>query len=153
MSSQKKTKKSSDFTEEEKAAMKERAKELKKETHRSAKKEKQREEGESDIMEKLAEMSETDRTMATRLHELLMETAPELMPRTWYGMPAYANEDGKVVCFFQAGEKFKTRYSSFGFSDSANLDEGDMWPVSYALKKLTPAVEARVVDLVKEALS
>ena len=153
MSSQKKTKKSSGFTEEEKAAMKERAKELKKETRRSAKKEKQREEGESDIMEKLAEMSETDRTMATRLHELLMETAPELMPRTWYGMPAYANEDGKVVCFFQAGEKFKTRYSSFGFSDSANLDEGDMWPVSYALKKLTPAVEARVVDLVKEALS
>jgi uncharacterized protein YdhG (YjbR/CyaY superfamily) len=153
MSSQKETKKSSGFTEEEKAAMKERAKELKKEARRSAKKEKQREEGESDIMEKLAEMSETDRAMATRLHELLMETAPELMPRTWYGMPAYANKDGKVVCFFQAGEKFKTRYSSFGFSDSANLDEGDMWPVSFALKKLTPAVEARVVDLVKAALS
>ncbi len=153
MSSQKNTKNSSGFTEEEKAAMKERAKELKKEARRSAKKEKQREEGESDIMEKVAEMSETDRKMVTRLHELITETAPELMPRTWYGMPAYANEDGKVVCFFQAAEKFKTRYSSFGFSDSANLDVGDMWPVSYALKQLTPAVEARVVDLVKKALS
>lgn len=153
MSSQKNTKNSSGFTEEEKAAMQERSKELEKEARRSAKKEKQREDGESDIMEKVAEMSETDRTMATRLHELITEAAPELMPRTWYGMPAYANEDGKVVCFFQAGEKFKTRYSSFGFSDSANLDEGDMWPVSYALKQLTPAVEARVVDLVKEALS
>jgi uncharacterized protein YdhG (YjbR/CyaY superfamily) len=136
------------FTKEEQAAMKERAKELKAEARANQK----REEGEKDLLEKIAEMSEPDRTMAKRLHEIITEAAPDLWPKTWYGMPAYAR-DGKVVCFFQSAEKFKARYATFGFNDTANLDEGAMWPTAFALAKLTPAVEERIVALVKKAVS
>jgi uncharacterized protein YdhG (YjbR/CyaY superfamily) len=136
------------FTKEEKAAMKERAKELKAEARANQK----REEGEKDLLEKIAEMQEPDRTMAKRLHEIITETAPALWPKTWYGMPAYAR-DGKVVCFFQSAEKFKARYATFGFNDTANLDEGAMWPTAFALAELTPAVEERIVALVKKAVS
>src|ERR687896_1433715 len=127
------------FTDEERAAMRERAKELKAEA------------GESDVLAKIAEMPETDRAMAKRLHEIVKASAPELSPKTWYGMPAYANKDGKVVCFFQSAEKFNARYATFGFSDKANLDEGAMWPTSFALKELTAAAEARIGALVKRA--
>ena len=126
---------------EERAAMKERVKELK-----SAG-------GESDLLAKIAEMPPTDRAIAERLHALIKETAPALSPRTWYGMPAYANKEGKVVCFFRNAAKFKERYAMFGFNDSANLDEGSMWPVAYALKKLTGADEKRIRALVKKAVS
>ena len=136
------------FTEEEKAAMKERAKELKAESRANKKKA----DGEKDVFAKIAEMEEPDRSMAERLHELITTTAPDLWPRTWYGMPAYA-KDGKVVCHFQGAQKFKTRYATLGFSDQANLDEGDLWPVAFALKELTPAVEERIVALVKRAVS
>jgi uncharacterized protein YdhG (YjbR/CyaY superfamily) len=136
------------FTKEEQAAMKERAKELKAEARAN----KKREEGEKDLLEKIAEMSEPDRTMAKRLHEIITETAPDLWPKTWYGMPAYAR-DGKVVCFFQSAEKFSARYATFGFNDTANLDEGAMWPTAFALKELTPTEEARIVALVKKAVS
>jgi uncharacterized protein YdhG (YjbR/CyaY superfamily) len=136
------------FTKEEQAAMKERVKELKAEARAN----KKREEGEKDLLEKIAEMSEPDRTMAQRLHEIITESAPDLWPKTWYGMPAYAR-DGKVVCFFQSAEKFGARYATFGFQDTANLDEGAMWPTSFALKELTPAVEERIVALVKKAVS
>jgi uncharacterized protein YdhG (YjbR/CyaY superfamily) len=128
------------FTAEEKAAMKERAKELKSEA------------AESDVLEKIAEMPEPDRTMAERIHAVVKASAPELAPKTWYGMPAYA-KDGKVVCFFQSAEKFKSRYATFGFSDEAMLDEGSMWPTSYALKKLTGAQENQIAALVKKAVS
>jgi uncharacterized protein YdhG (YjbR/CyaY superfamily) len=141
-------KKSDGFTAEERAAMKERAKELKAEARAN----KKREQGEKDLFEKIAEMPEPDRAMASRLHEIMTENAPDLWPKTWYGMPAYAR-DGKVVCFFQSGEKFKTRYATLGFSDTANLDNGAMWPTSFALKELTPAEEARIIALVKKALS
>ena len=137
------------FTAEERAAMKERAKELKAEA-RTAKK---REEGERDLLEKIAEMPESDRTIAARLHEIVTASAPDLLPKTWYGMPAYANEDGKIVCFFQAADKFGARYATFGFNDSANLDEGAMWPVAFALKELTAAGEARIAELVRKAVS
>ena len=130
------------FTAEEKAAMKEAAKERKKGSAN----------GEADVLEKIAEMSEPDRGMATRLHELVKETAPELAPRTWYGMPAYA-ADGKVVCFFQSAQKFKSRYATLGFSDRANLDDGALWPTSFALKDLTPAEEKKIAALVKKAVS
>jgi uncharacterized protein YdhG (YjbR/CyaY superfamily) len=136
------------FTKEEQAAMKERAKELKAEARAN----KKREEGEKDLLEKIAEMQEPDRTMAKRLHEIITETAPALWPKTWYGMPAYAS-DGKVVCFFQSAEKFKARYATFGFNDTANLDEGAMWPTAFALKELTPAVEERIGALVKKSVS
>ena len=136
------------FTEEERAAMKERAKELKAEARANQKKE----EGEKDLLEKIAEMPEPDRAMATRIHEIITENAPDLWPRTWYGMPAYA-KDGKVLCHFQSGQKFKTRYATLGFSDTANLDDGAMWPVSFALKELTAAEEARIIALVKKAVS
>jgi uncharacterized protein YdhG (YjbR/CyaY superfamily) len=136
------------FTHEERAAMKERAKELKAEARRK----KNREEGERDLLEKIAEMPEPDRGMATRLHELITANAPALAPKTWYGMPAYAR-DGQVVCFFQSAQKFNTRYATFGFSDAANLDEGDMWPTSFALKELTTTEEERIVALVKKAVS
>jgi uncharacterized protein YdhG (YjbR/CyaY superfamily) len=148
MSTKKKTKKSDGFTAEEKAAMKERAKELKAE----ARADKKREEGEKDLLEKIAEMPEPDRGMAQRIHELVTESAPDLWPKTWYGMPAYA-QDGKVVCFFQSAAKFSARYATFGFNDTANLDEGNMWPASFALKKLTAAEEKRIVALVKKAVS
>lgn len=142
-------KKSGGFTDEERAAMKERAKELKAE----ARAKKNKAAWESDLLAKIAEMSESDRFMARRLHEIITESAPDLWPKTWYGMPAYANKDGKVVCFFQSAEKFKARYATFGFNDTANLDEGAMWPTSFALKGLTAAEEARIIALVKKAIS
>ena len=141
-------KKSNGFTDEERAAMKERAKELKAEASANKKKE----EGERDVFEKIAEMPESERTMAKRLHEIITESAPDLWPKTWYGMPAYA-KDGKVVCFFQSAQKFKTRYATFGFQHEANLDDGAMWPVAFALKELTATEEARIVALVKKAVS
>jgi uncharacterized protein YdhG (YjbR/CyaY superfamily) len=135
------------FTAEERAAMKERAQELKAAARRSGKAD-----GESDVLAKIAEMPEPDRAMAERLHAIVRAGAPNLSPRTWYGMPAYAR-DGKVVCFFQSAQKFKTRYATLGFSDQANLDEGAMWPTAYALKELTAADEARISELVKRAVS
>jgi uncharacterized protein YdhG (YjbR/CyaY superfamily) len=123
--------------------MRERAKELKAEAQKA--------DGESAVLAKIAEMPEPDRAMAERLHEIVKASAPELSPKTWYGMPAYANKDGKVVCFFQSAEKFNARYATFGFSDKANLDEGAMWPTSYALKELGAAAEARIGALVKRA--
>ena len=138
------------FTAEERAAMKERAKELKADARRGAKKGKA--DGESDLLVKIAEMPKPDRAMAKRLHAIVKASAPDLSPRTWYGMPAYA-KDGKVVCFFQSGEKFKSRYATFGFSDKANLDEGAMWPTSFALKELTAVEEKRIGALVKKAVS
>jgi uncharacterized protein YdhG (YjbR/CyaY superfamily) len=138
------------FTDEERAAMKERAQELKAEARRGEKKDKADEE--RDVLAKIAEMQDPDRAMATRLDELIKASAPDLSPRTWYGMPAYA-KGGKVVCFFQSAQKFKSRYASFGFSDEANLDDGSMWPTSFALKELTAAEEARIVALVKKAVS
>ncbi len=142
------TKKSKGFTDEEQAAMKERAKELKAEARAN----KKRADGEKDLFEKIAEMPEPERAMATRLHELISEAAPELWPKTWYGMPAYARE-GKVVCFFQSADKFKSRYATLGFSDTANLDDGAMWPTAFALKELTATEEARIVALIKKAVS
>ena len=132
------------FSDEEHAAMKEHAKELKAAAGRA--------EGESALLEKIAEMPEPERSMAKRLHEIITASAPDLWPKTWYGMPAYAR-DGKVVCFFQSAQKFGTRYATLGFSDTAKLDEGDMWPTSYALKELTAAEEARISALVKRAVS
>ena len=142
-------KKSEGFTAEERAAMRERAKELKAEERAN----KNRAAGESAVLAKIAEMQGQDRAMAERLHEIVKASAPELSPKTWYGMPAYANKDGKVVCFFQSAEKFNTRYATLGFSDKANLDEGAMWPTSFALKELTAADEARIAALVKQAVS
>ncbi|MGY2486400.1 iron chaperone [Cupriavidus sp. CP313] len=132
------------FTDEERAAMKERAKELKAEADKA--------DGESALLAKIAEMPEPDRDMAKRLHALIKASAPALSPKTWYGMPAYA-KDGKVVCFFQSAQKFKSRYATFGFSDEANLDEGSMWPTSFALKALTATEEAKIGALVKRAVS
>src|SRR3954451_18973607 len=140
--------KSTGFTAEERAAMKERAKELKAEARRT----KDKADGEGDVLAKIAAMKEPDRAMAKRLHEIVKASAPTLSPKTWYGMPAYAM-DGKVVCFFQSAQKFKTRYATLGFSDKANLDEGALWPVAFALKKLTADEEARIVALVKKAVS
>jgi uncharacterized protein YdhG (YjbR/CyaY superfamily) len=136
------------FTAEERAAMKERTKELKAEARWN----KDKAAGEHDVLAKIAEMPEPDRSMAERLHAIVKASAPTLLPRTWYGMPAYAM-DGKVVCFFQSAQKFKSRYATFGFSDEANLDEGAMWPTAFALKKLTAAEEARIGALVKKAVS
>ena len=136
------------FTDEEKAAMKERAKELKAEERAN----KDRAAGEGDLLAKIAEMPEPERTMAKRLHEIITASAPALSPKTWYGMPAYA-KDGKVVCFFQAASKFNTRYATFGFQHDANLDEGEMWPVAFALKALTATEEERISALVKKAVS
>jgi uncharacterized protein YdhG (YjbR/CyaY superfamily) len=138
------------FTAEERAAMKERAQELKAEARRGPRAGKA--DGESDVLTKIAEMPEADRAMAERLHAIVKASAPALSPRTWYGMPAYA-KDGKVVCFFQSAEKFKSRYATVGFSDTANLDEGAMWPTSFALKELTATEEARIGALVKKAVS
>jgi len=138
------------FTAEERAAMRERAQELKAATRRGPRGGKA--DGESDVLAKIAEMPERDRAMAERLHALIKASAPALSPRTWYGMPAYA-KDGKVVCFFQSAHKFKARYATFGFSDKANLDEGAMWPTSFALKELTAAQEKKIGALVKKAVS
>jgi uncharacterized protein YdhG (YjbR/CyaY superfamily) len=141
-------KKSKGFTAEERAAMKERAQELKAEARAT----KDRAAGESTLLAKIAEMPEADRAMAERLHEIVKANAPALFPKTWYGMPAYAKE-GKVVCFFQSASKFDSRYATFGFNDTANLDEGAIWPTSFALKELTPAAEAKIGALVKKAVS
>ncbi len=141
-------KKSKGFTDEEQAAMKERAQELKAEARAN----KNKADGESDVLAKIAEMPEPDRAMAERLHAIIKASAPALSPKTWYGMPAYA-KDGKVVCFFQSAQKFNTRYATFGFNDKANLDEGAMWPTAFALKELTAAEEARIGALVKKAVS
>ncbi len=150
MSTKKETQKTDKgFTAEEKAAMKERAKEMKAEARTN----KNRADGESDLLAKIAEMPESERAMATRLHEIVKENAPALFPKTWYGMPAYANADGKIVCFFQAASKFGSRYSTFGFNDTANLDDGHMWPASFALKALTAAEEIQIATLVKKAVS
>ena len=136
-------KKSKGFSDFERAAMKERAQELKAEASKA--------DGEAAVLAKIAEMQGSERAMAKRLHAIIKASAPALSPKTWYGMPAYA-KDGKVVCFFQSAQKFKTRYASFGFSDEANLDEGAMWPVGFALKELTATEEARIGALVKKAV-
>ncbi len=145
-------KKSKGFTDEERAAMKERAQELKAEARRGPRAKKDKADGESDVLAKIAAMQEPDRAMAKRLHAIIKASAPGLLPKTWYGMPAYA-KDGKVVCFFQSAQKFNTRYATFGFSDEANLDEGAVWPTSFALKELTAAEEARIGALVKKAVN
>jgi uncharacterized protein YdhG (YjbR/CyaY superfamily) len=142
-------KKPKGFTEEERAAMKERAQELNAEARRGPRSDQAN--GESDVLAKIAEMPPPDRAMAERLHTIITTSAPTLSPKTWYGMPAYAI-GGKVVCFFQSAQKFKARYATFGFSDEANLDEGDMWPTAFALKKLTAAEEAKIGALVKKAV-
>ena len=144
-----KDKASGRFTDEERAAMKEYAQELKTAARRGARAAKA--EGESDLLAKIAEMAAPDRALAERLHAIITASAPALSPRTWYGMPAYAR-DGKVVCFFQSAEKFNTRYATFSFSDQANLDEGAMWPTSFALKELTAAGEEKIGALVKRAV-
>jgi uncharacterized protein YdhG (YjbR/CyaY superfamily) len=140
-----KSKTSKGFTAEERAAMKERAQELKAEARR--------EDGERALLAKIAEMPAPDRAKAERVHEIVKARAPGLSPKTWYGMPAYANKDGKVVCFFRNASKFKERYAMFGFNDSANLDDGAMWPIAFALEELTKADEARIAKLVKQAVS
>ena len=145
MSPKKETKKSDGFTAEEKAAMKEAIKERKAAASK--------EEAEKAVLDKIAEMKGSDHTMSKRIHEIVKASAPGLSPKTWYGMPAYANEDGKVVCFFQAASKFNARYATFGFNDTANLDEGAMWPTSFALKELTAAAEKEIEVLVKKAVS
>jgi uncharacterized protein YdhG (YjbR/CyaY superfamily) len=133
---------SAGFTNEERAAMRERVRELKAGGA----------DGEKDCLAKIAEMKEPDRSMARRLHAIITSNAPALSPKTWYGMPAYANQDGKVVCFFQSAQKFKARYATFGFSDIARLDEGAMWPTGFALKALTPAEERTIIALVRKAV-
>jgi len=137
------SKKDTGFSAEEKAAMKERAKEMKADANKA--------EAESAVLEKIAEMPESDRNMASRLHAIIKASAPNLEPKTWYGMPAYATKDGKIVCFFQSAQKFQARYATLGFSDTANLDEGTMWPTSFALKELTAADEEKISELVKKA--
>lgn len=136
------------FTADERAAMKERAKEIKAEARAN----KNRAEGERDLLAKIAEMPEPDQSMAQRLHEIITANAPSLMPKTWYGMPAYANADGKIICFFQAASKFNVRYATFGFQPDALLDDGNMWATSFALIKLTAAEEEKIAALVKKAV-
>src|SRR5512138_65260 len=149
MSTKQAVQRSEGCSAEEKAAMKERAKELKAEERMN----KDRAEGEKAVLAKIAEMPEPDRSMAKRLHEIIKASAPVLSPKTWYGMPAYANQNGKVVCYFTAASKFDSRYATFGFNDDANLDEGAMWPTSFALKELNAAEEAKISALVKKAVS
>ncbi len=144
------SKKPSGFTDEERAAMQERVHELRAEARRGSRADQT--DGESAVLAKIAEMPEPDRAMAKRLHAIIRASAPGLSPKTWYGMPAYA-KDGNVVCYFQSARKFKTRYATFGFSDRANLDEGALWPVAFALKELTAVEEAKITALVKKALS
>lgn len=141
-------KKSTGFSGEERAAMQERAKEMKAEARAN----KSKADGESDVLAKIAEMPEPERAMAKRLHEIITVSAPALIPKTWYGMPAYANKDGKIVCFYQSAQKFNTRYSTLGFNDTANLDEGNIWPTAYALKALTAAEETKIISLMKRAI-
>jgi uncharacterized protein YdhG (YjbR/CyaY superfamily) len=142
-------KKADGFTDEEKAAMQARAKELKAEARAN----KNKAEGETDLLAKIAELPEPERTMAERLHAIVKASAPTLTPKTWYGMPAYANNDGKIVCFFQSAHKFGTRYATLGFNDTAKLDDGDLWPVAFALKALTPVTEAKISALIKQAVA
>ena len=149
---QKPAKSTKGFTDEERAAMKERAEELKADARRGSRAKKDKADGEGDVLAKIAEMPEPDRAMAERLHAIVKANAPALSPRTWYGMPAYA-KDGDVVCFFQSAHKFKARYATLGFSDKAKLDQGAMWPTYFALKELTAAEEARIGALVKKAAS
>jgi uncharacterized protein YdhG (YjbR/CyaY superfamily) len=137
------------FSSDEKAAMRERAKELKAESRRDA----DRAEGERDLLAKIAEMPESDRVMAERIHAIVTKVAPDLAPKTWYGMPAYARSDGKLICFFKSADKFKSRYATFGFEENAKLDDGSMWATSWALTKLTAADEAKIGALVKKAVS
>jgi uncharacterized protein YdhG (YjbR/CyaY superfamily) len=137
------------LTDDERAAMKERLRELKAEERWN----KDKAAGEKDVLAKIAEMKGSDRALAKRLHEIVKASAPELSPRTWYGMPAYANKDGKVVCYFKSAQKFKERFATFGFNDAANLDEGAMWPTVFGLKELTAAEESKIAALVKKALS
>ena len=146
---EKTAKKSKGFTDEERAAMKERSQELKAAPRRGRA---AKADGESEVLAKLAEMPESDRVLGERLHAMIKASAPALSPKLWYGMPAYAR-DGKVVCHFQSAQKFKTRYATLGFSDQANLDDGAMWPTSFALRELTDAEEARIGELVKRAVS
>ena len=136
------------WTDEEREAMQEHAREMKAKRARKGKAD-----GEADVRAKIAEMPEPDRSMADRIHAIVTQNAPNLIPRTWYGMPAYGRDTGKLVCFFQPASKFKARYATLGFDEGANLDEGNMWPTSYALTKLTAAEEARVVELLKRAIS
>jgi uncharacterized protein YdhG (YjbR/CyaY superfamily) len=149
MAAKKTTTKSDGFTAEERAAMKERAAELRAEGKKGAKKA----DGLQAVLDRIAEMAPEDRTLAERVHMTVTATAPELSPKTWYGMPAYANAEGKIVLFFQDSGKFNYRYSTLGFQDAANLDDGDLWPVSYALQKWSPSVEKSVVELVKASVS
>jgi uncharacterized protein YdhG (YjbR/CyaY superfamily) len=144
MAQRKAARKSKGFTAEERAAMRERARELKAEQNRA--------DGESDVLAKIAEMPKQDRALAERIHAIVKAAAPGLSPRTWYGMPAYTNERGKVVCFFQSAHKFKSRYATLGFNDTANLDSGAMWPTAFALTELTPKEEAKIRALVKKAV-
>jgi uncharacterized protein YdhG (YjbR/CyaY superfamily) len=137
------------LTDDERAAMKERLRELKAEERWN----KDKAAGEKDVLAKIAEMKGSDRALAKRLHEIVKASAPELSPRTWYGMPAYANKDGKVVCYFKSAQKFKERFATFGFNDAANLDEGAMWPTVFGLKELTAAEESKIAALVKKAVS
>jgi uncharacterized protein YdhG (YjbR/CyaY superfamily) len=139
---------SATWTDDEKEAMKARARELKAEARRGAEKA----DGEKDLLAKVAEMPESDRVMAERIHAVVMASAPELSPKTWYGMPAYA-KDGKVVCFFKAASKFDTRYATLGFEEAAMIDDGDFWPTSYGLTRMTPAIEKQIGELVKKAVS
>lgn len=141
-------KKTTGFTDDERAAMKERAQELKAEERAN----KNKVEGEKILLAAIAKMPEPDRSKAERIHKIVRETAPDLFPKTWYGMPAYATKDGKVVCFFQAASKFKYRYATLGFQEDAHLDDGAMWPVAYALMKLTSAEEAKIATLLKKAV-
>ncbi len=145
MAAKKPAKASKGFTDEERAAMKARAQEQKAGAGKA--------DGESDVLASIAAMAAPDRAMAERLHAIVKASAPDLLPKTWYGMPAYANKKGQIVCFFQSAAKFKTRYATLGFSDKANLDDGSMWPNSYALQELTAAVEAKIAALVKQAVS
>jgi uncharacterized protein YdhG (YjbR/CyaY superfamily) len=149
VSPKKATQESKGWTDDEKAAMKERAKEMKAEARMS----KNREEGEKVALEAIAEMPESDRSVAEQIHEIVKANAPELMAKTWYGMPAYANADGKIICFFQPASKFNARYSTLGFNDAANLDDGNMWATSFALTQLTSADVAKITALVKKAVS
>jgi uncharacterized protein YdhG (YjbR/CyaY superfamily) len=139
------SKKSAGFTADEKAAMKERARELKAQAQKT--------DLEKDLLAKIAELKGAERAMAERIHALVKANAPGLLPKTWYGMPAYADQDGKIVCFFQAAAKFNARYATFGFNDSAHLDDGDAWATAFAVKTLTPAVEAQIAALVRKAVS
>jgi uncharacterized protein YdhG (YjbR/CyaY superfamily) len=142
------TKSRAGLTDEELAALKETVQERKAAARRGS-----RADGEKDVLAKIAEMPESDRSLAERIHAIVKASAPTLTPRTWYGMPAYANEAGKVVCFFTAADKFKSRYATFGFEEAANLDEGNLWPTSFALTKMTRAEESRIAELVKKAVS